>query len=190
MDGVSLAEDLLLKALRRHFGWSVFRDGQRPVIEALLEGRDCLAVLPTGAGKSLCYQLPALALDRLVVVVSPLIALMQDQVEALQQLGVAAAALHSALEAAQVSTIWRQLQQGQLELLYVSPERLLAGDLLERLAAVGAAGASGSGLSLFAIDEAHCVSQWGHDFRPEYIELGVLAARFPAVPRQIGRAHV
>jgi ATP-dependent DNA helicase RecQ len=113
------------------------------------------------------------------VVVSPLIALMQDQVEALQQLGVAAAALHSGLEASAAAAVWRQLQAGELQLLYVSPERLLGGDLLERLSALPGP----HPLALFAIDEAHCLSQWGHDFRPEYIQLGVLAERFPAVPR-------
>jgi len=135
--------------------------------------------MPTGGGKSLCYQVPALCRPGLAVVVSPLIALMQDQVEALQQLGVAAAALHSGLEARAVATVWSQLQTGRLTLLYVSPERLLGGDLLERLATLPGPGP----LALFAIDEAHCVSQWGHDFRPEYIQLGVLAERFPAVPR-------
>ena len=109
------------------------------------------------------------------MVISPLIALMQDQVEALQQLGVAAAALHSGLEVGASQTIWRQLSNGELDLLYVSPERLFSADVLERLGAMP--------LALFAIDEAHCVSQWGHDFRPEYRQLDQLATRFPAVPR-------
>jgi ATP-dependent DNA helicase RecQ len=122
---------------------------------------------------------PALCRPGLAVVVSPLIALMEDQVTALQQLGVAAAALHSGLETAESTAVWRQLQNGNLDLLYASPERLLGGDLLDQLAALPGA----EPLALFAIDEAHCVSQWGHDFRPEYIQLGVLAERFPQVPR-------
>ncbi len=145
----------------------------------VIGGGSGLVLMPTGGGKSLCYQVPALCRPGLAVVVSPLIALMQDQVEALVQLGVAAAALHSGLEASAAAAVWRQLQGGDLQLLYVSPERLLGGDLLERLAALPGP----HPLALFAIDEAHCVSQWGHDFRPEYIQLGVLAERFPAVPR-------
>ena len=162
--------------LRQVFGYSSFRGPQQAIVRHVIGGGSGLVLMPTGGGKSLCYQVPALCLPGLAVVVSPLIALMQDQVEALQQAGVAAAALHSALEAEEVSTLWRQLRQGDLKLLYVSPERLLSGDLLEQLAASGA-------ISLFAIDEAHCVSQWGHDFRPEYRQLDQLISRFPQVPR-------
>ncbi|MBE9153370.1 DNA helicase RecQ [Cyanobium sp. LEGE 06113] len=164
-----------MAVLRHVFGYASFRGPQEEIVRHVLGGGSGLVLMPTGGGKSLCYQVPALCLPGVAVVVSPLIALMQDQVEALQQAGVRAAALNSSLTAAEASAVWRQLSQGQLDLLYVSPERLLGGDLLERLAALP--------LALFAIDEAHCVSQWGHDFRPEYIQLAVLAERFPRVPR-------
>ena len=160
--------------LQQVFGYRAFRGPQGAIVRHVLEGGSGLVLMPTGGGKSLCYQVPALCLPGLTLVISPLIALMQDQVAALQQAGVAAAALHSALEPAEANAVWQQLQQRSLKLLYVSPERLLAGDLLERL---------GPTASLFAIDEAHCVSQWGHDFRPEYRQLDQLARRYPAVPR-------
>jgi ATP-dependent DNA helicase RecQ len=165
-----------LQVLQQVWGYPAFRGPQEAIVSHVLSGGSGLVLMPTGGGKSLCYQVPALCRAGLAVVISPLIALMQDQVAALRQLGVAAAALHSALEAEAVKAIWRQLQAGSLDLLYVSPERLLSGDLLEQLALLGQ-------LSLFAIDEAHCVSQWGHDFRPDYIGLGVLAERFPGTPR-------
>jgi ATP-dependent DNA helicase RecQ len=144
-------------------------------VRHVIGGGSGLVLMPTGGGKSLCYQVPALCRPGVAVVISPLIALMQDQVEALQQLGIAAAALHSGLEADDSQQVWRQLSAEQMDLLYVSPERLLSGDLLERLGSAP--------LALFAIDEAHCVSQWGHDFRPEYRQLDQLAQRFPQVPR-------
>jgi len=169
------------EVLQRVFGYSAFRGPQEAIVRQVLSGGSGLVLMPTGGGKSLCYQVPALCRPGLAVVVSPLIALMQDQVEALQQLGVAAAALHSGLEADQAAAVWRQLAAGSLKLLYVSPERLLSGDLLERLADGGSQ--AQSPISLFAIDEAHCVSQWGHDFRPEYRQLDQLAQRFPGVPR-------
>ena len=162
--------------LRSVFGYGAFRGPQEAIVRHVIGGGSGLVLMPTGGGKSLCYQVPALCREGLAVVISPLIALMQDQVEALQQAGVAAAALHSGLEAEEASAVWRQLSRGALKLLYVSPERLLSGDLLERLA-------QALPISLFAIDEAHCVSQWGHDFRPEYRQLDQLASRFPAVPR-------
>ncbi|MEX1323537.1 MAG: DNA helicase RecQ [Synechococcaceae cyanobacterium] len=168
-----------LEVLRQVWGYPAFRGPQEAIVRHVIGGGSGLVLMPTGGGKSLCYQVPALCRPGLAVVISPLIALMQDQVEALQQLGVAAAALHSGLAREEAAGVWHQLQGGALELLYVSPERLLGGDLLERLAALGGA----QPLALFAIDEAHCVSQWGHDFRPEYIQLGALAERFPAVPR-------
>jgi ATP-dependent DNA helicase RecQ len=161
--------------LRRVFGYQAFRGPQEAIVRHVIGGGSGLVLMPTGGGKSLCYQVPALCRPGLAVVISPLIALMQDQVEALQQAGVRAEALHSALTPERSAAVWRQIGQGSLDLLYVSPERLLGGDLLERLAE--------RELALFAIDEAHCVSQWGHDFRPEYIQLAVLADRFPAVPR-------
>jgi ATP-dependent DNA helicase RecQ len=161
--------------LRDVFGYDAFRDRQQAIIEHLLAGGDALVLMPTGGGKSLCYQIPALLRDGTAVVVSPLIALMQDQVEALRQLGVAAAFLNSSLDAPAQNDVERRFLRGGLKLLYVAPERLLTGrflDLLER-----------ARVSLFAIDEAHCVSQWGHDFRPEYRELTVLHERFPDTPR-------
>jgi len=164
-----------LEVLQRVFGYASFRGPQEAIVRHVIGGGSGLVLMPTGGGKSLCYQVPALCTPGLAVVISPLIALMQDQVEALQQLGVAAAALHSGLEVGASQTIWRQLSDGELDLLYVSPERLFSADVLERLGAMP--------LALFAIDEAHCVSQWGHDFRPEYRQLDQLAARFPAVPR-------
>ncbi|UPM50642.1 DNA helicase RecQ [Synechococcus sp. A10-1-5-1] len=164
-----------LEVLQRVFGYASFRGPQEAIVRHVLGGGSGLVLMPTGGGKSLCYQVPALCTPGLAVVVSPLIALMQDQVEALQQLGVAAAALHSGLEVGASQTIWRQLGNGELDLIYVSPERLFSGDVLERLGSMP--------LALFAIDEAHCVSQWGHDFRPEYRQLDQLAKRFPQVPR-------
>ena len=164
-----------LEVLQRVFGYASFRGPQEAIVRHVIGGGSGLVLMPTGGGKSLCYQVPALCRPGLAVVISPLIALMQDQVEGLQQLGIAAAALHSGLEADESQRVWRQLSDGQLDLIYVSPERLLSGDLLERLGSAP--------LALFAIDEAHCVSQWGHDFRPEYRQLDQLAQRFPQVPR-------
>ena len=164
-----------MEVLERVFGYASFRGPQEAIVRHVIAGGSGLVLMPTGGGKSLCYQVPALCRPGLAVVISPLIALMQDQVEALQQLGIAAAALHSGLDSEESQQVWRQLNAGQLDLLYVSPERLLSGDLLERL--------GGTPLALFAIDEAHCVSQWGHDFRPEYRQLDQLAERFPQVPR-------
>ncbi len=178
MDGVSLAEDSLLRALRQHFGWSAFRDGQRPVVEALLEGRDCLAVLPTGAGKSLCYQLPALVREGLTVVVSPLVSLMQDQVRQLQLRGIAAACLHRGLSLDDQRALRRDLAQQRLRLLYLAPERLHGEGTRQLLADSLQTGT----LVALAVDEAHCISAWGHDFRPDYRRLGHWRALFPGVP--------
>ncbi|TVS03122.1 MAG: DNA helicase RecQ [Cyanobium sp. PLM2.Bin73] len=168
-----------MEVLQRVWGYPAFRGPQEAIVRHVIAGGSGLVLMPTGGGKSLCYQVPGLCRPGLAVVVSPLIALMDDQVEALLQLGVRAAALHSGLEAGRGAALWSRLGRGELDLLYVSPERLLGGDLLEQLAALGGP----EPLALFAIDEAHCVSQWGHDFRPDYIQLGVLAERFPAVPR-------
>src|SRR5690606_22174637 len=157
------------------FGYDAFRSQQQAIVEHLADGGDALVLMPTGGGKSLCYQIPSLLREGTGVVVSPLIALMQDQVEALLQLGVRAAYLNSTLDAGQARQVERDLLDGNLDLLYVAPERLLTArfmDLLDR-----------SRIALFAIDEAHCVSQWGHDFRPEYRELTVLHERWPQVPR-------
>jgi ATP-dependent DNA helicase RecQ len=161
--------------LRDVFGYDAFRGHQQAVIEHILHGGDALVLMPTGGGKSLCYQIPALLREGTAVVVSPLIALMQDQVEALHQLGVAAAFLNSSLDASAQLDVERRFLRGELKLLYVAPERLLTARFLDLL--------EHARVSLFAIDEAHCVSQWGHDFRPEYRELTVLHERFPGVPR-------
>ncbi|HVF35005.1 MAG TPA: DNA helicase RecQ [Candidatus Saccharimonadia bacterium] len=161
--------------LRRVFGFDAFRGEQEAVVEHLCAGGDALVLMPTGGGKSLCYQIPALLRPGTAIVVSPLIALMQDQVAALEQAGVRAAVLNSSLDAATAADVERRFAAGMLDLVYVAPERLLTARFLSLLERVP--------LALFAIDEAHCVSQWGHDFRPEYRELGVLHARWPAVPR-------
>ena len=164
-----------LSLLQRVFGYSEFRGAQAEVIDCVAAGDHALVLMPTGGGKSLCFQIPALIRPGVGVVVSPLIALMQDQVSALKQQGVKAAALHSGLTPEARSEVEHNLRNGQLDLLYVAPERLLSGDLLNRLSRLD--------IALFAIDEAHCVSQWGHDFRPEYLQLGVLGDRFAEVPR-------
>ena len=164
-----------LATLRRVFGHSGFRGEQGAIVEHLLAGGDALVLMPTGGGKSLCYQLPALLREGTAVVVSPLIALMQDQVESLRQLGVRAAFLNSSLEAAEAAAVERRFADGALDLLYVAPERLLTPRFLGLLERVR--------IALFAIDEAHCVSQWGHDFRPEYRQLTLLHERWPEVPR-------
>ena len=163
------------EVLRRTFGHAEFRGLQAEVIGEVLAGRSAIAVLPTGGGKSLCYQIPGMIRAGLGLVVSPLIALMTDQVAALQQSGVAAERLDSNIDPAAKDGIWRRIEAGELDLLYVSPEGLMQPWMLERLARTP--------LSLIAIDEAHCVSQWGHDFRPDYRMLGRLAQIFPGVPR-------
>jgi ATP-dependent DNA helicase RecQ len=165
--------------LRRVFGHEDFRGPQRAIVEHLAAAGDALVLMPTGGGKSLCYQVPALLRDGVGLVVSPLIALMQDQVDALRQLGVRAEFLNSTLDADSAARVERALLAGELDLLYVAPERLLTPRFLSLLDRARA----GPGIALFAIDEAHCVSQWGHDFRPEYRELTVLHERWPDVPR-------
>jgi ATP-dependent DNA helicase RecQ len=170
-DAMSQARELL----RRVFGHADFRGQQAGAVEQLLAGGDALVLMPTGGGKSLCYQVPALLRPGTAIVVSPLIALMQDQVEALKQLGVNAAFLNSSLDAASALDVERTLLAGGYDLLYVAPERLLMPRFLSLLEQCE--------LALFAIDEAHCVSQWGHDFRPEYRQLDILHARWPRVPR-------
>ena len=157
------------------FGYKNFRLHQLKIIETLVSGRDCLALMPTGGGKSLCYQIPALVRTGTGIVVSPLIALMQDQVDALRDVGVKAAFLNSTLDRATQDGIEREFAAGALDLLYVAPERLVQERTLSLL--------SRNDIAVFAIDEAHCVAQWGHDFRPEYRQLKILAERFPRVPR-------
>ena len=162
------------EVLDRVFGFGEFRGEQEAIIEHVTDGGDCLVVMPTGGGKSLCYQVPALLRDGVAVVVSPLIALMQDQVDGLLQLGVRAGFLNSTLAFDEVRTVEGNVRAGALDLLYVAPERLMGERTLGLL--------DRSRLALFAIDEAHCVSQWGHDFRPEYLQLSVLQERYPGVP--------
>jgi ATP-dependent DNA helicase RecQ len=168
--------------LRTTYGYSAFRGHQAAVVDHLVGGGDALLLMPTGGGKSVCYQIPSLLRGGTGVVVSPLIALMQDQVDALLQLGIRAAFLNSSLALAEADRVEAQLRRGELDLLYVAPERLLQERTLALLDEVQAA-ETPAGLALFAIDEAHCVSQWGHDFRPEYLQLDVLAERYPGVPR-------
>ncbi|HEX8961525.1 MAG TPA: RecQ family ATP-dependent DNA helicase, partial [Rhodocyclaceae bacterium] len=168
-----------LRLLRTVFGYDSFRGAQAEIIDHLQGGGDALVLMPTGGGKSLCYQLPALLRTGTGIVVSPLIALMQDQVDALLQAGVKAAFLNSSQSFDAVVDTERRLMRGDLDLLYVAPERLLTERFLGQLQQLHEQGR----VALFAIDEAHCVSQWGHDFRPEYIQLSVLHQRFPGVPR-------
>ena len=163
------------EVLDRVFGYRAFRGDQEAIIDHVANGGDGLVVMPTGGGKSLCYQLPALLRDGVAVVVSPLIALMQDQVDALLQTGVRAAYLNSTLTFDEVRTIEADARAGSIDLLYVAPERLMGERTLALL--------DRARIALFAIDEAHCVSQWGHDFRPEYLQLSVLHERYPDVPR-------
>jgi len=164
-----------LTILKEVFGYPAFRGQQAEVIEHLANGGDCLVLMPTGGGKSLCYQIPALLRDGTAIVVSPLIALMQNQVAALLELGVRAAVLNSSLSLQEAAEVEQRLLAGDYDLLYVAPERLLTARFLNLISRIS--------IALFAIDEAHCVSQWGHDFRPEYIQLSVLHERFPQVPR-------
>ncbi len=166
--------DTINHTLKTVFGFHEFRAPQQEVIEQVMAGEDVFLVMPTGGGKSLCYQLPALHREGVAIVVSPLISLMKDQVDALAANGVRAACFNSSLSAAEARRVSQQLADGGLDLLYVAPERLMQAEFLERLASLK--------LALFAIDEAHCISQWGHDFRPEYTRLGSLRQLFPAVP--------
>jgi ATP-dependent DNA helicase RecQ len=167
-----------IELLQRVFGYHGFRPHQLEVIDHLVAGGDAFVLMPTGGGKSLCYQLPALLRSGTGVVVSPLISLMKDQVDALRAAGVRAAAYNSSLDATAARDVLRALHTGELDLLYVAPETLMAPSFLDRLRGLH----EQAGIALFAIDEAHCVSQWGHDFRPEYVQLGELRGLFPGVP--------
>ncbi|MGE0383772.1 MAG: DNA helicase RecQ [Gammaproteobacteria bacterium] len=175
MTGGISSRERALGVLNSVFGYPAFRGQQADIVDRLAGGGDALVLMPTGGGKSLCYQIPALLRPGVGVVVSPLIALMQDQVDALGELGVRAAFLNSTLTGREAAAIEHRVRDGELDLLYVAPERLLSARCLELL--------SHSRIALFAIDEAHCVSQWGHDFRPEYLQLSVLGERFAGVPR-------
>ena len=164
----------LLGALKKHFGYDDFRPLQREIVNDALAGRDLFVLMPTGGGKSLCFQLPALMRDGLTIVVSPLIALMKDQVDALQTSGIPATYLNSTLDREEAKARWRGLHRGEYRMLYVAPERLMLDAFLER--------ALNWNIAQFAIDEAHCISEWGHDFRPEYRELKKLRKHLPDVP--------
>ncbi len=171
-------QDPLESALKRFFGFDGFRPGQREIVSDVLAGRDVLALMPTGGGKSLCFQLPALLQPGVTLVVSPLIALMQDQVRQLQNNGIPAVFVNSSLDAGEIGRRTAGLLRGDYKLFYLAPERLLMPDFLEALGAL----ASGVGINAFVIDEAHCVSEWGHDFRKEYRQLARLRQRHPTVP--------
>lgn len=160
--------------LQSVFGYHSYREGQKEVIDAALAGQDCLVVMPTGAGKSLCYQIPALVLEGLTLVISPLISLMKDQVDQLLANGVQAACINSTMTQEALFSTWKGLREGRVKLLYVSPERVLMPDFIEKLQSLT--------LALIAVDEAHCISQWGHDFRPEYAQLGSLKTFFGHIP--------
>lgn len=164
----------MLDILKKHFGYEKFRPLQEEIIRHVLDGKDCLALMPTGGGKSLCFQVPGLVSGGLTIVVSPLIALMKDQVDQLRTNGVPAAFINSSLKTAEIDAVKRRALAGELRLLYLAPERLATPDFREFL--------SGLKVGLLAIDEAHCVSEWGHDFRPEYRNLVVLRKEFPNVP--------
>ena len=164
-----------LSVLNSVFGLPAFRGAQEEIIRHVTDGGNCLVLMPTGGGKSLCYQLPSLLRQGCGIVVSPLIALMRDQVAGLLEAGVRAAVLNSTLSFSEAAAVEARLLAGDLDLLYVAPERLVTPRCLAIL--------DRAPIALFAIDEAHCVSQWGHDFRPEYIGLSVIAERFPNVPR-------
>ncbi|MGA3171647.1 MAG: DNA helicase RecQ [Chthoniobacteraceae bacterium] len=165
---------MLLKALKQHFGFDSFRPRQEEIIRAAMDGRDVFALLPTGGGKSLCFQLPAVMGDGLSIVVSPLIALMKDQVDALRIAGIPATFLNSTLDSAEAKSRFRALYDGEVRLLYTAPERLMMPGFLDRAAAWN--------VKRIVVDEAHCISEWGHDFRPEYRQLGGLRERFPGIP--------
>ena len=171
--------------LRDVFGFSQYRENQAEIVDHLVAGGDAFVLMPTGGGKSLCYQLPAMVRPGTGIVVSPLISLMKDQVDALRAAGVSAAAYNSSLEPDEARRVLRALHAGELDLLYVAPETLMTDGFLERLRGLTADAehdSGAAGVALFAIDEAHCVSQWGHDFRPEYVQLGQLRGLFPGVP--------
>ena len=162
------------QVLQDVFGYQAFRDGQKQVIDSVLLGQDSLVIMPTGGGKSLCYQVPALLFSGLTIVISPLISLMKDQVDQIKANGVAAECINSSMDREDLIRVYNRMNNGQLKMVYISPERILSRDFSERLENLP--------LSMIAVDEAHCISQWGHDFRREYALLGQLKQRFPHVP--------
>jgi ATP-dependent DNA helicase RecQ len=161
--------------LKKYFGYESFREHQRDIVEHLISGNDAFVLMPTGAGKSICYQIPAMVRTGVGIVISPLIALMQDQVDALHLLGIRASFINSTLSIGEIRSIEQKTISGDIDLLYVAPERLTTSNFIQLL--------ERTKIALFAIDEAHCVSQWGHDFRPEYLQLSILPEQFPKIPR-------
>lgn len=164
----------MIETLKTVFGFQSFRPNQEFIIQSVLDRQDVFAVMPTGGGKSLCYQLPAKMVHGTAIVISPLISLMKDQVDAALENGISAAFMNSSLNAQEIADIYRMLKYNKIKLLYIAPERFAMPHFLETLKTVS--------ISLFAIDEAHCVSEWGHDFRPDYLSLSVIPKIFPDVP--------
>ena len=177
MDAIAQVKPTKITAsriLKDYYGFDAFRSQQEDIVNDLVAGKDLLVLMPTGGGKSICYQIPAIMRAGVGIVVSPLIALMEDQVAAMKLQGIRAAYYNSSLSSTEARLVLAQLHNNELDLLYIAPERLLSESFLERLQECP--------LALFAIDEAHCISQWGHDFRPEYAALGLLKSHFPHVP--------
>ena len=160
--------------LKQYFGYDSFRPGQAEIIQAILQGRDCLAIMPTGAGKSMCFQIPALLMDGVCIVISPLISLMKDQVDALRQMGIAAAFINSSLTASQTYKALDNARNGDYKIIYVAPERLEAPSFINF--------AQTANISMVAVDEAHCVSHWGQDFRPSYLYIKNFVEQLPKRP--------